>query len=117
MFIAGFANTQEAYDEAVASLFKTLDLLEAKLSRSRYLLGDQLSEADIRLFTMLVRFDAVYHGHFKCNMCRIVDYSALWRFTRDIYNLKGVAETVNLHHIRHHCYESYECKYCAKLCA
>ena len=103
----GFAITQEAYDEAVASLFKTLDWLEAKLSRSRYLLGDQLSEADIRLFTTLVRFDAVYHGHFKCNIRRIVDYPALWRFTRDIYNLKGVAETANLHHIRHHYYESH----------
>ena len=107
VYRAGFAITQEAYDEAVASLFKTLDWLEAKLSRSRYLLGDQLSEADIRLFTTLVRFDAVYHGHFKCNIRRIVDYPALWRFTRDIYNLKGVAETVNLHHIRHHYYESH----------
>jgi putative glutathione S-transferase len=107
VYRAGFAITQEAYDEAVASLFKTLDWLEAKLSRSRYLLGDQLSEADIRLFTTLVRFDAVYHGHFKCNIRRIVDYPALWRFTRDIYNLKGVAETANLHHIRHHYYESH----------
>ena len=107
VYRAGFAITQEAYDEAVVSLFKTLDWLEAKLSRSRYLLGDQLSEADIRLFTTLVRFDAVYHGHFKCNIRRIVDYPALWRFTRDIYNLKGVAETVNLHHIRHHYYESH----------
>jgi putative glutathione S-transferase len=71
------------------------------------LLGDRLSEADIRLFTTLVRFDAVYHGHFKCNIRRIVDYPALWRFTRHIYNLKGVAETVNLHHIRHHYYESH----------
>src|SRR5437763_9009052 len=70
--------------------------LEARLSRSRYLLGDQLTEADIRLFTTLVRFDAVYHGHFKCNISRIVDYTALWRFTRDVYNLKDVAETVNM---------------------
>jgi len=107
VYRAGFAITQEAYDEAVASLFKTLDWLEAKLSQSRYLLGEQLSEADIRLFTTLVRFDTVYHGHFKCNIRRIVDYPALWRFTRDIYNLKGVAETVNLHHIRHHYYESH----------
>jgi glutathionyl-hydroquinone reductase len=107
VYRAGFATTQEAYDEAVRSLFETLDWLETRLSRSRYLLGDQLTEADIRLFTTLVRFDAVYHGHFKCNIRRIVDYPALWRFTRDVYNLKGVAETVNLHHIRHHYYESH----------
>jgi putative glutathione S-transferase len=107
VYRAGFATTQEAYEEAVRSLFETLDWLESGLSRSRYLLGDQLNEADIRLFTTLVRFDAVYHGHFKCNIRRIVDYPALWRFTRDIYNLKGVAETVNMHHIRHHYYESH----------
>ena len=107
VYRAGFATTQEAYEEAVRSLFETLDWLEARLSRSRYLLGDQLNEADIRLFTTLVRFDAVYHGHFKCNIRRIADYPALWRFTRDVYNLKGVAETVNMHHIRHHYYESH----------
>ena len=107
VYRAGFATTQDAYEEAVRSLFETLDWLEARLSRSRYLLGDQLNEADIRLFTTLVRFDAVYHGHFKCNIRRIVDYPALWRFTRDVYNIKGVAETVNMHHIRHHYYESH----------
>lgn len=107
VYRAGFATTQEAYEEAVRSLFETLDWLEARLSRSRYLLGDRLNEADIRLFTTLVRFDAVYHGHFKCNIRRIVDYPALWRFTRDIYNLKDVANTVNMHHIRHHYYESH----------
>jgi glutathionyl-hydroquinone reductase len=107
VYRAGFATTQEAYEEAVRSLFETLDWLESILSRSRYLLGDQLSEADIRLFTTLVRFDAVYHGHFKCNIRRIVDYPALWRFTRDVYNLKNVTETVNMHHIRHHYYESH----------
>jgi putative glutathione S-transferase len=107
VYRAGFATTQEAYDEAVRSLFEALDWLEARLSRSRYLLGDQLNEADIRLFTTLVRFDAVYHGHFKCNIRRIVDYPALWRFTRDVCNLKGVAETVNMQHIRHHYYESH----------
>jgi putative glutathione S-transferase len=107
VYRAGFATTQEAYEEAVRSLFETLDWLEPRLSRSRYLLGDQLNEADIRLFTTLVRFDAVYHGHFKCNIRRIVDYPALWRFTRDVYNLNGVAETVNMHHIRHHYYESH----------
>ena len=107
VYRAGFATTQEAYEEAVRSLFETLDWLDTRLSRSRYLLGDQLNEADIRLFTTLVRFDAVYYGHFKCNIRRIVDYPALWRFTRDVYNLKGVAETVNMHHIRHHYYESH----------
>jgi glutathionyl-hydroquinone reductase len=107
VYRAGFATTQEAYEEAVRSLFETLDWLEARLSRSRYLLGDQLNEADIRLFTTLVRFDAVYHGHFKCNIRRIVDYPALWRFTRDVFNLKSVAETVNMHHIHHHYYESH----------
>ncbi len=107
VYRAGFATAQEAYDEAVRSLFETLDWLEARLSRSRYLLGAELNEADIRLFTTLVRFDAVYHGHFKCNIRRIADYPALWRFTRDVYNLKGVAETVNFHHIRHHYYESH----------
>jgi len=103
----GVYRAQEAYEEAVRSLFETLDWLDTRLSRSRYLLGDQLNEADIRLFTTLVRFDAVYYGHFKCNIRRIVDYPALWRFTRDVYNLKGVAETVNMHHIRHHYYESH----------
>ena len=107
VYRAGFATTQEAYDEAARSLFETLDWLEARLSRSRYLLGDQLTEADIRLFTTLVRFDAVYHGHFKCNLKRIADYPALWRFTRDVYNLANVAETVNFDHIKRHYYESH----------
>ena len=104
----GVYRAQEAYEEAVRSLFETLDWLDTRLSRSRYLLGDQLNEADIRLFTTLVRFDAVYYGHFKCNIRRIVDYPALWRFTRDVYNLDRVRETVNLHHIRHHYYGSHK---------
>jgi putative glutathione S-transferase len=107
VYRAGFATTQEAYEEAVVPLFETLDWLEARLSGSRWLIGDRLTEADIRLFTTLVRFDAVYYGHFKCNLRRIVDYPALWRFTRDVYSLPGVAETVNLHHIKHHYYESH----------
>jgi putative glutathione S-transferase len=107
VYRAGFATTQAAYEEAVVPLVETLDWLEARLSRSRYLIGDRLTEADIRLFTTLVRFDSVYYGHFKCNLKRIVDYPALWRFTRDIYGLRGVAETVNLHHIKHHYYESH----------
>ena len=89
------------------TLFETLDWLEARLSGSRFLTGERLTEADIRLFTTLVRFDAVYHGHFKCNLRRIADYPALWRFTRDIYNLPKIAQTVNLDHIRRHYYESH----------
>jgi putative glutathione S-transferase len=107
VYRAGFATTQAAYEEAVVSLFETLDWLEARLARSRFLMGEKLSEADIRLFTTLVRFDVVYYGHFKCSLKRIVDYPALWRFTRDLYHLPGVAETVNLEHIRHHYYESH----------
>jgi putative glutathione S-transferase len=107
VYRAGFATTQDAYEEAVVSLFNTLDWLEKRLLSSRYLIGDGVTEADIRLFTTLVRFDSVYYSHFKCNMRRLVDYPALWRFTLDIYALPGVAETVNLHHIRHHYYESH----------
>src|SRR4029077_4371915 len=107
VYRAGFATTQAAYEEAVVTLFEALDWLEARLSGSRFLTGDRLTEADIRLFTTLVRFDAVYYGHFKCNLRRITDYPALWRFTRDIYSLPKVAETVNLDHIRRHYYESH----------
>jgi len=107
VYRAGFATTQSAYEEAVVTLFETLDWLEARLSDTRFLTGEKLTEADIRLFTTLVRFDTVYYGHFKCNLRRIVDYSALWRFTRDIYKLPKVAETVNLDHIRRHYYESH----------
>lgn len=107
VYRAGFATTQAAYEEAVTALFDTLDWLEARLQESRFLTGDRLTEADIRLFTTLVRFDTVYYGHFKCNLRRVVDYPALWRFTRDIYNLPKVAETVNLDHIKRHYYESH----------
>jgi len=107
VYRAGFAGTQAAYEEAVVPMFETFDWLEHRLSGSRYLIGDRLTEADIRLFTSLVRFDAVYYGHFKCNLRRIVDYPGLWRFTRDIYAVPGVADTVNLEHIKHHYYESH----------
>ncbi len=107
VYRAGFATTQAAYEEAVLPLFETLDWLEDRLARSRYLTGSTLTEADIRLFTTLIRFDAVYHGHFKCNLRRIVDYPALWRFARDLYCLPGVAETVNFHHIKQHYYGSH----------
>jgi putative glutathione S-transferase len=107
VYKAGFATTQSAYEDAVAPLFEALDWLDARLAGSRYLCGDALTEADIRLFTTLVRFDSVYHGHFKCNIRRIVDYRHLWDYTRDIYQLPGVAATVNMGHIKRHYYMSH----------
>ncbi len=107
VYKAGFATAQGAYEEAVTALFAELDSLEARLDRSRYLLGDRLTEADIRLFTTLVRFDAVYVGHFKCNRRRIADYPNLSNYLRDLYALPGVAGTVNLTHIKRHYYESH----------
>ena len=95
VYQAGFAITQQAYEEAIASLFETLDWLEDRLSRSRFLCGDDLTEADIRLFPTLVRFDPVYVGHFKCNVRRLVDYRHLWAYTRDLYQWLGIASTVN----------------------
>jgi putative glutathione S-transferase len=107
VYKSGFATTQAAYEAAVAPLFGTLDWLEDRLSQSRFLCGETLTEADIRLFTTLVRFDAVYHGHFKCNIRRIIDYRNLWAYTRDIFQLPGVAETVDLGHIKRHYYMSH----------
>ena len=107
VYRAGFATTQEAYEEAVAPLFETLDWLDYRLSQQRFLCGDHLTEADIRLFTTLVRFDAVYVGHFKCNVRRIVDYRNLWPYTRDIYQIPGVAGTVDMTHIKRHYYMSH----------
>ncbi|SMF05857.1 putative glutathione S-transferase [Alteromonadaceae bacterium Bs31] len=108
VYRAGFATTQEAYEEAIAPLFETLDFLEQRLAKQRYLLGDKLSEADWRLFTTLVRFDPVYVGHFKCNLKRIVDYPNLWGYTRDLYQHPGIAETVNFFHIKQHYYGSHD---------
>jgi putative glutathione S-transferase len=108
VYKAGFATTQSAYEEAVAPLFETLDWLEDRLSQSRFLCGDTFTEADIRLFTTLVRFDAVYHGHFKCNIRRVIDYRNLWAYTRDIYQIPGVAATVNFVHIKRHYYQSHK---------
>ena len=108
VYKAGFATTQAAYEEAVAPLFETLDWLEERLAQSRFLCDDTLTEADIRLFTTLVRFDAVYHGHFKCNIRRLIDYRNLWAYTRDIYQTPGVAATVNLGHIKRHYYQSHK---------
>ena len=107
VYKSGFATTQAAYEAAVVPLFDTLDWLEDRLSRSRFLCGDSLTEADIRLFTTLVRFDAVYHGHFKCNIRRIVDYRHLWAYTRDIFQISDVAQTVDFGHIKRHYYMSH----------
>jgi putative glutathione S-transferase len=107
VYKAGFAGSQDAYDEAVVPLFETLDWLEGKLSRSRYLVGERLTEADWRLFTTLLRFDPVYHTHFKCNLRRLVDYPALWAYTRRLYQHPGVRETVDFHHIKGHYFQSH----------
>jgi len=108
VYRAGFATTQEAYEEAFDALFATLDALEYRLARRRYLTGGRPTEADWRLFTTLLRFDPVYVGHFKCNKRRLVDYPNLWAYTRELYQVPGVAETVNLHHIKHHYYGSHK---------
>ncbi|MEI5999671.1 glutathione S-transferase family protein [Paraburkholderia bengalensis] len=107
VYKSGFATTQRAYEEAVVPLFETLDWLEQKLSTQRFLTGNRLTEADIRLFTTLIRFDAVYVGHFKCNLRRIADYPNLSAYTRDIYQHRGIAGTVNFEHIKRHYYESH----------
>jgi putative glutathione S-transferase len=107
VYKAGFATGQHAYEEAYEALFAELDALEERLGRSRYLCGADLTEADIRLFTTLVRFDPVYVGHFKCNKRRIADYPNLSEYLRDLYALPGVAGTVNLTHIKRHYYESH----------
>ncbi|QEW07314.1 glutathione S-transferase family protein [Nitrincola iocasae] len=107
VYKAGFATTQSAYEEAVQPLFDTLDWLDEQLSTRRFLLGNQLTEADWRLFTTLIRFDAVYHGHFKCNLRRVDDYPHLWGYIRDLYQQPGVAETVNMAHIKTHYYASH----------
>lgn len=108
VYRCGFATTQAAYDAAVSPLFDTLDWLEARLADRRYLMGERVTEADWRLFTTLIRFDPVYHGHFKCNRARIVDYPNLWAYTRDLYQWPGVAETVHLDHITRHYHYSHE---------
>jgi putative glutathione S-transferase len=107
VYKCGFATTQEAYEEAVTALFAALDQIELRLSGNRYLVGERLTEADWRLFTTLLRFDPVYVGHFKCNIRRIVDYPNLWAYTRELYQVPGVAETVHLGHIKEHYYRSH----------
>lgn len=108
VYRCGFARTQEAYDEAVGALFDALDHWEGVLSKQRYMCGDRLTEADVCLFATLVRFDLVYHTHFKCNVRKIAEYPSLHGFVRDVYQVPGVAETCNFDHIRDHYYRSHE---------
>ncbi|GAA5541279.1 MULTISPECIES: glutathione S-transferase family protein [Brucella/Ochrobactrum group] len=108
VYRAGFATSQDAYEEAFKQLFAALDTLEDRLSRQRYLAGSSLTEADWRLFTTLLRFDPVYVGHFKCNLRRIADYPNLWNYTRELYQVPGVASTVNMEHIKGHYYRSHK---------
>ena len=107
VYKSGFATSQEAYEEAVTKLFDALDQWEEVLTKQRYLCGDQLTEADICLFTTLLRFDAVYYVHFKCNIRHIWDYPNLWNYLKDIYQHPGVKETCNLEHIKRHYYTSH----------
>ncbi|MGB6102312.1 MAG: glutathione S-transferase family protein [Pusillimonas sp.] len=107
VYKAGFATNQDVYEQEVGKLFAYLDQLEIRLGRQRYLLGDRITEADWRLFTTLIRFDAVYHGHFKCNLKRLADYGNLWGYTRELYQWPGVAATVSFEHIKQHYYRSH----------
>jgi len=106
VYRCGFASTQEAYEEAFLDLFGTLDRLEARLSRQRYLAGDRITEADWRLFTTILRFDAVYYTHFKCNLRRIMDYPNLSNYLRELHQVPGIAETVSMDHIKRHYFMS-----------
>ena len=107
VYKAGFATSQEAYEAAFDVLFEALDEIEGRLSKHRYLVGNHLTEADVRLFTTLIRFDAVYYGHFKCNLRRIEDYPNLSNYLRDLYQTPGFGETVNMEHIKRHYYGSH----------
>ena len=107
VYKAGFATTQPAYEEAVRALFESLDWLERRLQGRHVLVGERLTEADIRLFTTLLRFDSVYHGHFKCNLQHLTDYPALWDYTRALYQLPAIRGTVDFAHIKGHYYQSH----------
>ncbi|WP_395110359.1 glutathione S-transferase family protein [Actinomadura sp. SCN-SB] len=104
VYKCGFATAQKPYDKAVDALFETLDMLEERLVGRRYLFGDRLTEADVRLYPTLARFDAVYYSHFKCNLRRLVDYPGLWAYARDLYSIAAFGETTNFDHIKRHYY-------------
>jgi len=108
VYKAGFATKQDVYQEEVIKLFDALDELEERLGENRYLVGGQITEADWRLFTTLIRFDSVYYGHFKCNSKHLTEYQNLWRYTRELYNWTGISETVNFKHIKAHSYRSHK---------
>ena len=108
VYRAGFATTQEAYDEAARDVFNALDTLESMLGKNRYLTGDTITEADWRLFPTLVRFDAIYFSHFKCNLKRLVDYPCLWGYTRDLYQQPGISDTIDMEYNKAHYYGSHE---------
>jgi len=108
VYQAGFATTQKAYERAVRCLFDALDTLDARLTNQRYLLGSKIVETDWRLFVTLIRFDAVYHGHFKCNLRRIVDFPNLFGYLKDLYQVEGISETVNFDHIKRHYYITHD---------
>jgi putative glutathione S-transferase len=108
VYLAGFATRQKPYERAAIRLFQTLDELDVRLGKGRYLFGDVLTETDWRLFVTLIRFDAVYYGHFKCNVRRIIDYPNLWPYLRDLYQHDGVAKTVNFDHIKRHYYYTHD---------
>lgn len=105
VYRAGFATGQQEYEEACARLFRRLDLLGERLAGQRYLVGDTITEADVRLFTTLVRFDAVYHGHFKCNRWKLTEHQVLWAYARDLYQTPGFGDTVDFDHIKRHYYQ------------
>jgi len=108
VYKAGFATTQAAYERAYEALFATLDQLEDRLDRQRFLIGNRLTEADIRLFTTLVRFDSVYYSHFKCNRNRLVDFRNLWAYTRDLYQRPAFATTTDFDHIKCHYFGTHD---------
>ena len=107
VYCAGFATSQAIYNDAYERLFKTLDELEARLAKTRFLVGKQITEADWRLFTTLIRFDAVYYSHFKTNKKRLIDYPNLWAYTRELYQIPLVSDTVNMDHIKYHYFGSH----------
>eukprot|EP00122_Pirum_gemmata_P002981 Pgem_evm1s2693 len=108
VYKCGFARSQESYDEAIKALFEAMDKVEDILSKQKYIVSNDFTEADIRLFVTLVRFDEVYHGHFKCNVKRVADYHNIENYVRDIYQMEGIKETVNMPHIKHHYHRSHQ---------